>query len=424
MAVIVASTTAALAIAQGTPRLVVPSLEFGAPGPGTSSGTLLSTVQRKTPPYVAADATAQPGCDAPPAGVLNVKIGHVAPLSGVLAHLGRDNENGARLAVEDLNAKCLRIDGKLAKFELVPEDDEGDPRIGVQVAQRLVDMQVNGVVGHLNSGSTIPAARLYRDAGIVQISPSATNPRYTRLGYSTAFRMLADDQALGNVLGRYAVEVANGKRIAVVDDRTAYGQGVADAFQAGVMKAGGTVIRRDFVNDRATEFTLLAAQIKAAHPDIVFYGGMDVVAGPLLKQMKRDGIDAKFMGGDGVCTGALVALAGAEAVQDSVLCGEAGGIDDEFRPSMGNFLARYRERFGISVLVYAPYTYDAVRAMAQAMQSAESAEPRRYLSALAANSYAGVTGPVAFDSKGDIRNIAVTLYAYGGGRRAAVAVLH
>jgi ABC-type branched-subunit amino acid transport system substrate-binding protein/basic membrane lipoprotein Med (substrate-binding protein (PBP1-ABC) superfamily) len=371
-----------------------------------------------------ADTTAPPGCERPAAGVLNVRIGHVAPLTGPIAHLGQDNENGARLAVEDLNAKCLRIGEKLAKFELVPQDDAGDPATGNLVAQRLVAMRVNGVVGHLNSGTTIPAAKIYRDAGIVQLSPSSTNPRYTRLGYSTAFRMLADDQRLGQVLGRYAVEVAEGKRVVIVDDRTAYGEGVADAFQAGVLKAGGKVLRRDVVNQYATEFSLQVMQIKAANPDVVFYGGMDVVAGPLLKQLRRAGVNAKFMGGDGICTRELIALAGADAADDTVLCAEAGGVDEEFQPGMNEFRKRYGQRFGMPVQLYAPYAYDAVNALAQAMQTAGSIDPTRYRAALAANSFVGVTGPVAFDANGDNRNGVLTLYAYGGGRRVAVAVLH
>lgn len=370
------------------------------------------------------DTAAQPGCERPAAGVLNVRIGHVAPLTGPIAHLGRDNENGARLAVEDLNAKCLRIGEKLAKFELVPQDDAGDPMTGVRVAQRLVGLRVNGVVGHLNSGTTIPAAKIYRDAGIVQLSPSATNPRYTRLGFNTAFRMLADDQRLGQMLGRYAVEVAKGKRIAIIDDQTAYGGGVADSFAAGVTTAGGTVIRRDTVNQYATSFSSLVAQVKAMEPDVVFYGGMDVVAGPLLRQLRQAGVNAKFMGGDGICTLELIALAGAQVANDSVLCGEAGGIDDEYRPAMRAFAERFSQRFGVPVLLYAPYTYDAVQALVQAMQSAGSSDPARYRSALAANSFVGLTGPVSFDAKGDNRIGTLTLYAYGGGRRVAVAVLH
>ena len=131
-----------------------------------------------------------------------VKIGHVAPLSGALAHLGKDNEYGARLAIEELNAKGVSIGGKKVKFELLAEDDAADPKQGTAAAQKLGDSKVNGVVGHLNSGTSIPASKIYSDAGIPQISPSSTNPKFTRQGYKTTFRVVADDVHLGGTLGR------------------------------------------------------------------------------------------------------------------------------------------------------------------------------------------------------------------------------
>ena len=238
-----------------------------------------------------------------------VRLGHVGPTSGSIAHLGKDNENGARLAVEELNAKGISIGGKKIKFELLAEDDAADPKQGTAAAQKLVDSKVVGVIGHLNSGTSIPASKIYSDAGIPQISPSATNPRYTRQGYKTTFRVVADDVHLGGTLGKYAVNQLKGKSIAVVDDRTAYGQGVADEFEKGVKAAGGKVVGREFTNDKATDFTAILTSLKAKKPDVVFFGGMDAVAGPMLRQMKQLGISAKFMGGDGICTGELPKLA-------------------------------------------------------------------------------------------------------------------
>ena len=147
--------------------------------------------------------------DAPSATV--VKIGHVSPTSGGSAHLGKDNENGARLAIEELNAAGVMLDGKKITLELMVEDDASDPKQGTAVAQKLVDAKVAGVIGHLNSGTTIPASKLYSDAGIPQISPSATNPKYTRQGFKTAFRVVADDVHLGSTLGKYAVNTLKGK---------------------------------------------------------------------------------------------------------------------------------------------------------------------------------------------------------------------
>src|SRR4051794_2975776 len=153
-----------------------------------------------------------------------VKIGHVGPISGAIAHLGKDNENGARMAIDELNAKGVKIGNKAVKLELLAEDDAADPKQGTAAAQKLVDAKVNGVIGHLNSGTSIPASKIYSDAGIPQISPSATNPKYTRQGYKTTFRVVADDVHLGGTLGKYAVTELKGKSIAVIDDRTAYGQ--------------------------------------------------------------------------------------------------------------------------------------------------------------------------------------------------------
>lgn len=355
---------------------------------------------------------------------LVVKIGHVGPTSGAIAHLGKDNELGARLAIEELNAKGVTIGGKKAKFELLAEDDAGDPKQGTAAAQKLVDSKVNGVIGHLNSGTTIPASKIYSDAGIPQISPSATNPKYTRQGYKTAFRVVADDVHLGGTLGKYAVTTLKGKSIAVIDDRTAYGQGVADEFEKGAKKAGGKVVGREFTNDKATDFTAILTSLKAKKPDVVFFGGMDAVAGPMLRQMKQLGIEAKFMGGDGICTGELPKLAAGTMGDGQVVCAEAGGVEGEAKKSMDDFKAKFKSKFNVDVQIYAPYVYDAVNVMAAAMVKAGSAEPAKYLPVLAkTEGYKGVTGTIAFDGKGDIKNGALTLYTYKGGAREQIAVV-
>jgi branched-chain amino acid transport system substrate-binding protein len=353
-----------------------------------------------------------------------VKIGHVGPISGAIAHLGKDNENGARLAIEELNAKGVTIGGKKIKFELVAEDDAADPKQGTAAAQKLVDAKISGIIGHLNSGTTIPASKIYNDAGIPQISPSATNPKYTRQGYKTAFRVVADDVHLGGTLGRYAVKDLKGKAIAVIDDRTAYGQGVAEEFEKAVKAAGGTLVGHEFTNDKATDFMPILTTLKAKKPDIIFFGGMDAVGGPMLKQMKSLGINAKFMGGDGICTTELVKLAGDAMADGQVICAEAGGVDGALKKGMDDFGAKYKKRFNDDVKLYAPYVYDAVNVMVDAMQRAKSSDPAKYLPELAKTSgYKGVTGTIAFDAKGDIKNGALTLYTYKGGKRDQIAVV-
>lgn len=354
---------------------------------------------------------------------LVVKIGHVAPTSGAIAHLGKDNENGARLAIEELNAKGVTIGGRKARFELLAEDDAADPKQGTAAAQKLVDNKVNGVIGHLNSGTSIPASKIYSDAGIPQISPSATNPRFTRQGYKTTFRVVADDVHLGGTLGRYAVDQLKGKRIAVIDDRTAYGQGVADEFEKGVKGKGGTIVGREFTNDKATDFTAILTSLKAKNPDIVFFGGMDAVAGPMMRQMKQLGINAKFMGGDGICSSELPKLAAGAMDDGQVVCAEAGGVEGAAKKSMEDFGKKFKAKFNADVQVYAPYVYDAVNVMVAAMVKAGSADPAKYLPELQKITYQGVTGTIAFDNKGDIRNGALTLYTYKGGKRDQIAVV-
>jgi branched-chain amino acid transport system substrate-binding protein len=355
---------------------------------------------------------------------LVVKIGHVGPTSGSIAHLGKDNENGARMAIDALNAKGVTIGGKKAKFELLAEDDAADPKQGTAAAQKLVDSKVNGVIGHLNSGTSIPASKIYSDAGVPQISPSATNPKFTRNGYKTTFRVVADDVHLGGTLGRYAVKNLKGKSIAVIDDRTAYGQGVADEFEKGVKAAGGKTVAREFTNDKATDFTAILTSIKAKKPDVVFFGGMDAVAGPMMRQMKQLGISAKFVGGDGICSSELPKLAAGTMADGQVVCAEAGGVEGESKKSMDAFYADYKKRFNDDVKVYAPYVFDAVNVMAAAMVKANSADPKVYLPVLAKTSgYKGVTGTISFDNKGDIKNGALTLYTYKDGKRDQIAVV-
>jgi branched-chain amino acid transport system substrate-binding protein len=373
-----------------------------------------------TAPAAAAPAAAPP----PPAGEsIAVRIGHVGPTSGPIAHLGKDNELGARMAIDELNAAGFKIGDKVAKFELLAEDDAADPKQGTSVAQKLVDSKVHGVVGHLNSGTTIPASKIYSDAGIPQISPSATNPKYTRQGFKTAFRVVADDVHLGSTLGKYAVNELKGKSVVVIDDRTAYGQGVAEEFEKAVKAAGGAIGGHEFTTDKSTDFNAILTKLKASKPDVLFYGGMDAVAGPMLRQAKQLGITVKFMGGDGICTNELAKLAGDALGDDQVVCAEAGGVDGDLKPGLDKFKADFQTKNNVDVKLYAPYVYDAVKVLATAMQKAGSPEPEKYLPELAKIEYKGITGNIAFDEKGDIKNGALTLYTYKAGVREQLAVV-
>jgi branched-chain amino acid transport system substrate-binding protein len=352
----------------------------------------------------------------------SVKIGHVAAITGPVAHFGKDSENGARMAVDALNARGATIAGKKVKWVLVPEDDGGDPKQATAAAQKLADAKVNAVIGHETSGTTIPAAKIYNDAGIPQVSPSATNPKYTQLGYNTAFRVVANDVQLGRALGRYAVKTMAAKRIAVIDDRTAYGQGLVAEFANSLRQQGVNPVAREFTNDKATDFAAILTRIRASNPDLVFFGGMNAVAGPMLRQMKQLGINARMMGGDGICSDALQPLSGNTMTDGQVVCAEAGGVEEKGKAGMDKFRADYKKRYGIDVQIIAPYSYDAVMAIAAAMDKAGSSAPAVYLPALAQVRYPGVTGTIAFDAHGDIRDGVLTLYTCKGGHRTPIGV--
>ncbi|WP_305074727.1 branched-chain amino acid ABC transporter substrate-binding protein [Propionivibrio sp.] len=357
-----------------------------------------------------APAAAAPA--APAATAITVKIGHVAPLTGPQAHLGKDNENAARMAIDELNAKGLEIGGAKVTLELVPEDDQADPKQGTIVAQKLVDAKVNGVVGHLNSGTTIPASKIYFDAGIPQISGSATNPKYTQQGFATAFRVMANDVQQGKVLGEYAAKQLAGKSVAIIDDRTAYGQGLADEFEKGAKGAGAAVVTREFTNDKATDFAAILTKIKSTKADVIFYGGMDAQAGPMAKQMKSLGVKAAFLTGDGGCTPEFIKLAG--DASEGQYCSLPGVPLDQM-PGGKAFNDAFSAKYG-QIQLYAPYVYDAVMVMVDAMKRAGSVEAAKYLPEIGKTDYQGVTAKIQFDEKGDLKGGAISLYQVKGGK--------
>ena len=340
-----------------------------------------------------------------------IRIGSVAPLTGPQTHIGKDNENGARLAVDEINAKGLELGGKKVKLELLGEDDQAEPKTATIVAQKLVDARVVAVIGHLNSGTTIPASKIYHDAGIPQISPSATAVAYTAQGYKTAYRVMANDAQQGKALGQFAVGKMGAKKIAIIDDRTAYGQGLADEFEKAAKAAGGEVVAREFTNDKATDFTAILTSIKGKAPDLVFFGGMDPQGGPLAQQLKRLGLSAKLLGGDGLQNVNFLKLAGADA--EGVVA-SSPGLPIDSMPGGPDFRKRFEAKYGV-IQVYAPYAYDAVYALVDAMKRAKSAEPAKVLAELPKTDIQGVTGPVKFDAKGDTVGGAVTVYEAKGG---------
>ncbi len=349
-------------------------------------------------------------------GDLVVRIGAVAPLTGPQAHLGKDNENGTRMAIDEANAKGVVIGGRKIHFELISEDDQADPKTATIVAQKLVDNKVSGVIGHLNSGTSIPAAKIYSDNGIAQISPSATAVAYTQQGFNTAFRVMANDAQQGHALGEYAVKNLAAKKIAIIDDRTAYGQGLADEFIKAAEAAGAQIVAHEYTSDKSVDFTAVLTAVKGKQPDLLFYGGMDAQGGPMARQIKSLAMNVKFMMGDGGYTPEFIKLAGvaAEGAYASL-----PGVPLDKMPGGKEFSAHFVAKYQ-PIQLYAPYCYDAVNVMIAAMQKADSVEPAKYMPVLATISHPGITANIQFDAKGDLKGGEVTLYQVKQGKWQAL----
>ena len=310
-----------------------------------------------------------PKAAAPVEEVLVVKIGHAGPLTGGIAHLGKDNENGVRLALDEANAKKMKIGGKTVKFEIMAEDDQADPKLGPTIAQKFVDAKVAGVVGHLNSGVTIPASAVYNAAGIPMISGSATNPKLTEQGFKVVFRTVGRDDQQGPAIAAYIADELKAKKVAIADDATAYGEGLANEVEKTLKAKGVQIVAREKTNDKATDFKAILTKMKGKGPDAVFYGGMDATGGPMIKQARELGIKATFAFGDGACTGEMTKLGGAAA--EGLICSQAG-IPTQMASK--SFQDAFKAKFG-EVKQYAPFYYDAANLLIAAMQKADSTDP-------------------------------------------------
>ncbi|MFT4063997.1 branched-chain amino acid ABC transporter substrate-binding protein [Paraburkholderia sp.] len=349
-----------------------------------------------------------------------IKLGSAAPMTGAQAQYGKDFESGVSLAVDDMNATHPVIDGKPARFQVEVMDDQADPKTGTVVAQKLVDDGVKGIVGHFNSGVTIPASAIYTRAGLPQIS-TATAPAYTRQGYKTVFRAMTSDTQQGSVMGKYVVQTLKAKRIAIVDDRTAYGQGLADEFEKAAKAAGGNIVDREFTTDKAVDFKAILTSIKSHNPDFVYYAGTDAQSAPMLKQMRTLAIPATFGSGEMSKTGDFLKIAGASA--DGAIVTLAG-LPLEQMPGGAGFTQRYKAKFGYDPTTYAPYSYDGAMILMQAMKQAGSSDPTKYLPVMAKTNLKGVTSDhLSFDQYGDLKEATITVYKATNGQWQPVTVL-
>jgi len=349
-----------------------------------------------------------------------VRIAHAGPTSGGIAHIGKDTENGVRLAIDELNTQALVIGGKKIKFELAAEDDAGDPRQATTVAQKLCDSKVAGVVGHLQSGTTIPTSSVYAKCGLPHITAAATNPDVTKHGYPTTFRLIANDNALGAALAYFAHDALKLKTVAVIDDRTAYGQGLADVFKATAQQKGMRVVAQEFTNDKATDFMAILTAIKSKKPDAIFYGGLDAQAGPMLRQMEQLGMaNVKYFGGDALCTEKLPELSAKAGTLKNVTCATGGASVQKMQGGLA-WKKKYDDRFPGQFQIYSPYAYDATFVLVDAMKRANSVDPKAYVPFIGKTHYKGVTANIAFTAKGELTTPSVTLYTYKDDVRAAL----
>lgn len=346
-----------------------------------------------------------------------VKIGLSSPMTGGQAAIGKDNENGAKMAIDVLNQKGIVVSGNTLKFELLSEDDQADPKVGVQVAQKLVDAGVVAVIGPYNSGVAMPASKVFNDAQIV-LGVIASNPKITMQGMPYVFRVVPTDSDLGGKMGIYAAKELKSKRVSVVDDRTAYGTGIAEEFIKKAKENGIEVVSRDFTNDKASDFNAVITSIKAKKPDAVFYGGMYSQGGPLRRQMKQLGLDVPLLGGDGICNAEMPKLGG-DAVDQKVLCSVGGVILEESKDGR-QFAAEYEKRFKTKPLMYAVSFYDGLLVFAEAMKKADSTDPKKFAPALAALNYKGIAGTYSFDQKRDLLSSPTIVYTYKAGNMVPV----
>jgi branched-chain amino acid transport system substrate-binding protein len=354
----------------------------------------------------------------PPPPSIEIKIGHVGPMTGGIAHLGKDNENGAQLAIDQANEAKLKIDGKDAKFVLLKEDDQADPKVGTTVAQKLVDAKAVGVVGHLNSGTSIPASEIYKNGGIPVISGSATNPKLTEQGFKTQFRVVGRDDQQGPAIASYLSATAKPKLVAIIDDATAYGEGLANEVEKTLKEGKIKVLPREKGTDKTTDWKAVLTKLKGKKPDAVFYGGMDATGGPLVKQARELGIKAVFAYGDGACTEEMAKLAGEAA--EGLLCSQAG---IPVAAADKKFLEAYKAKFKVDPILYAPFTFDAANLIIEAIKKANSPDPSKYLPELAKIEYAGATGRIAFDDKGDRKDAEMTIFTMKAGKIEPLAVI-
>lgn len=341
-----------------------------------------------------------------------VSIGLVAPLTGDQAYIGVGVMQGALMAVEDANAKGPVFDS--VKLKLVPLDDQHNPTQAVLAANKLAaDPDVVAVVGHFNSSCTKAASAIYHEARLAQVSPASTNPDISRQGYDTFFRVCPTDDVQAPTAATFVYSTLGARRIAIVDDQTTYGKGLADEFEKKFKSLGGTVLRHDGITQGEKDFTPLLTEIKSVKPELVYYGGVYPELALLLKQSAKVGLKAKWMGGDGIFDVTLIKLAGklSEGVYSTML-----GVDPHSLPAARDFVSRYEARYG-EIGSFSAYAYDSANVLIDAIRRAGKKDREAVLKAVrATKDFPGILGTVNFDEKGDAIGKSVGIFQVKEGK--------
>lgn len=328
----------------------------------------------------------------------DVKIGVAGPMTGANAAFGEQYMKGAQAAADAVNA-AGGVNGE--KIVLVKGDDACEPKQAVTVAKDLTNQKVAGVVGHFCSSSTIPASEIYDEAGIIAITPGSTNPAVTERGLSAMFRMCGRDDQQGIVAGDYIVDVIKGKKVVVLHDKDTYGQGLADATKAQLVKRGVTPVLYEGLTRGEKDFSAVVTKIRAAGADVVYFGGLHPEAGPLVRQLREQGLkDVKFMSDDGIVTDELVTTAGGPQFVDGVLM--TFGADPRMLPDSKAVVDTFRKS-GYEPEGYTLYAYASVQTLAAAFNGAKSNKGEEAAKWLKANTVKTVMGEKAWDSKGDLK---------------------
>lgn len=347
-----------------------------------------------------------------------VKIGLTSQLSGVQSAIGIDALKGAQMAIERLNQQNLQIDGKTLKFELLARDDKASPEEGAAVARELAGAGVSAVLGSFNSGVSLSSAKIYNDAGIVNLN-AGSNPKITQPALNYVFRIVANDGDMGSKMGQYAARNLKLKKIAIIDDGSPFAQGVIEAFEKSARQNGIRVVSRDAVGDKTMEFGAVLGAIRKASVDAIFFGGYVPQAGALLKQMQQMGMSTTLLGGDALCSSTMLTHAGA-ALGDNTYCVQ-GGVWLTRVADGAVFASAYQQQYGVMPDVYAPTFYDGILLLAQAMKSANSTDPRVFAPVLAHMRYKGVTALYEFNSRRDMKEATVTILRFKEGKLTPMA---